>query len=143
VGRGLGPWAGPARPEIQTGRAGPKFKQYGPFRAWAGPGRTTRMYTYSREPREQRGGSVAQRGAGVEGEAVARGGVDLHPARAGEGAGVAVGGRERHKDEREDLVGHILGVVLGGRRKRGGTATVAVLRSDLHRRGQPQWRTHR
>jgi hypothetical protein len=36
VGRGLGPWAGPARPEIQTGRPGPKFKQYGPFRAWAG-----------------------------------------------------------------------------------------------------------
>jgi hypothetical protein len=36
VGRGLGPWASPARPEIQTGRANPKFKQYGPFRAWAG-----------------------------------------------------------------------------------------------------------
>jgi hypothetical protein len=47
VGRGLGPWAGPARPEIQTGRAGPKFKQYGPFRAWAGPGRAARMYTYN------------------------------------------------------------------------------------------------
>jgi hypothetical protein len=47
VGRGLGPWAGPARPEIQTGRAGPKFKQYGPFRAWAGPGRAARMYTYT------------------------------------------------------------------------------------------------
>jgi hypothetical protein len=46
VGRGLGPWAGPARPEIQTGRAGPKFKKYGPFRAWAGPGRAARMYTY-------------------------------------------------------------------------------------------------
>jgi hypothetical protein len=46
-GRGLGPWAGPTRPEIQTGRAGPKFKQYGPFRAWAGPGRAARMYTYS------------------------------------------------------------------------------------------------
>jgi hypothetical protein len=26
----------PARPEIQTGPAGQKFKQYGPFRAWAG-----------------------------------------------------------------------------------------------------------
>jgi hypothetical protein len=47
VGRGRGPWAGPARPEIQTGRADPKFKQYGPFRAWAGPGRAARMYTYS------------------------------------------------------------------------------------------------
>jgi hypothetical protein len=46
VGRRLGPWAGPARPEIQTGRAGPKFKQYGPFRAWAWPGRVARMYTY-------------------------------------------------------------------------------------------------
>jgi hypothetical protein len=46
VGRGLGPWAGPTRPEIQTGRAGPKFKQYGPFRAWAGPGRAARIYTY-------------------------------------------------------------------------------------------------
>jgi hypothetical protein len=45
VGRGLGPWADPARPEIQTGRAGPKFKQYGPFRAWVGPGRAARMYT--------------------------------------------------------------------------------------------------
>jgi hypothetical protein len=32
------PWAGPARPEIQTGRTGPKFKQDGPFRAWARPG---------------------------------------------------------------------------------------------------------
>jgi hypothetical protein len=43
VGRGLGPaWL-----EIQTGRAGPKFKQYGPFRAWVGPGRAARMYTYS------------------------------------------------------------------------------------------------
>ena len=50
VGRELGPWAGPARPEIQTGRAGPKFKQYGPFRAWAGPGRAARMYTYTRGP---------------------------------------------------------------------------------------------
>jgi hypothetical protein len=49
VGRGRGPWAGPARPEIQTGRAGPKFKQYGPFRAWAGPGRAARMYTYTLE----------------------------------------------------------------------------------------------
>jgi hypothetical protein len=38
VGRELGPWAGPAWPEIQTGRADPKFKQYEPFRAWAGPG---------------------------------------------------------------------------------------------------------
>jgi hypothetical protein len=47
VGRGLGPWAGPTRPEIQTGRAGPKFKHYGPFRAWARPGRAARMYTYS------------------------------------------------------------------------------------------------
>jgi hypothetical protein len=46
-GRGLGPWAGPARPEIQTGRAGPKFKQYVPFRAWVGPGRAARMYTYT------------------------------------------------------------------------------------------------
>jgi hypothetical protein len=46
VGRGIGPWAGLARPEIQTGRAGPKFKQYGPFQAWAGPGRAARMYTY-------------------------------------------------------------------------------------------------
>jgi hypothetical protein len=35
-----------ARPEIQMGQANPKFKQYGPFRAWAGPGRTTQMYTY-------------------------------------------------------------------------------------------------
>jgi hypothetical protein len=35
------------RPEIQTGWAGPKFKQYGPFRAWAGPGRAARMYTYT------------------------------------------------------------------------------------------------
>jgi hypothetical protein len=34
-GRGLGPWAGP------------KFKQYGPFRAWVGPGRAARMYTYT------------------------------------------------------------------------------------------------
>jgi hypothetical protein len=46
TGRGLGPWVGPARPENQTGRAGPKFKQYGLFRAWAGPGRAARMYTY-------------------------------------------------------------------------------------------------
>jgi hypothetical protein len=56
VGRGLGPWAGPARPEIQTDRAGPKFKHYEPFRAWAGPGRAARMYTYThlyghKEPR--------------------------------------------------------------------------------------------
>jgi hypothetical protein len=50
VGRGLGPWAGPAQPEIQTGRAGPKFKQYGPFRAWVGPGRAARMHTYSNGP---------------------------------------------------------------------------------------------
>jgi hypothetical protein len=28
----------PDTPEIQTGRAGLKFKHYGPFRAWAGPG---------------------------------------------------------------------------------------------------------
>jgi hypothetical protein len=47
LGRGLGPWAGPARHEIQTGWAGPKFKHYGPFRAWAGPDRAARMYTYS------------------------------------------------------------------------------------------------
>jgi hypothetical protein len=48
VGRGLGPWAGPARPENQTGRAGPKFKQHGPFRAWTGPGRAARMYIYNK-----------------------------------------------------------------------------------------------
>jgi hypothetical protein len=41
------PWAGPARPKIQTGRADPKFKQYGSFRALAGLGRATRMYTYT------------------------------------------------------------------------------------------------
>jgi hypothetical protein len=42
---------------------------------------------------------------------VARGGVDLHPAR----AGVAVGGRERREDEREDLVRQVLDVVPGER----------------------------
>jgi hypothetical protein len=67
VGRGLGPWAGPARPEIQTGRAGPKFKQYGPFRAWAGPGRAARMYTYS-----SRGGSGLGTGIGAAAEGRAR-----------------------------------------------------------------------
>jgi hypothetical protein len=36
VGQRLGPWASPTRPEIQTGRASSKFKQYGPFRACAG-----------------------------------------------------------------------------------------------------------
>jgi hypothetical protein len=40
---------GTTRPEIQTGLAGPKFKKYGPFWAWAGPGRTSRTYTYSTE----------------------------------------------------------------------------------------------
>jgi hypothetical protein len=35
------------RPEIQTGQAGPKFKQYGSFRAWAGPGWAARIYTYN------------------------------------------------------------------------------------------------
>jgi hypothetical protein len=47
VCRGLGPWTGLARPEIETGRAGPKFKQYDPFRAWAVLGRAVRMYTYT------------------------------------------------------------------------------------------------
>jgi hypothetical protein len=47
VCRGLGPWTGPAQPKIQTGRAGPKFKQYDPFRAWVVPGRVVRMYTYT------------------------------------------------------------------------------------------------
>jgi hypothetical protein len=37
-------WPGTAR--NSNGSAGPKFKQYGLFRAWAGPGQTTRMYTY-------------------------------------------------------------------------------------------------
>jgi hypothetical protein len=31
----------------KTGRPGPKFKQYRPFRAWVGPGRVAQMYTYS------------------------------------------------------------------------------------------------
>jgi hypothetical protein len=63
VGRGLGPWAGPARPEIQRGRAGLKFKQYGSFRAWAGPGRAARMYTYSR--RRRRRGNHGLAGGGT------------------------------------------------------------------------------
>jgi hypothetical protein len=48
-GRGLRarPVGRPARPEIQTGRAGPKFKQYGPFQAWAGSGGPN-VHLYSR-----------------------------------------------------------------------------------------------
>jgi hypothetical protein len=42
------------RPEIQTSQAGPKFKQYEPFRAWAVPGRAARMYTYSRAHGQER-----------------------------------------------------------------------------------------
>jgi hypothetical protein len=49
MGRELGPWAGPARPEIQTGRAGPKFKQCGPFRAWAGGPECTPIVQRARE----------------------------------------------------------------------------------------------
>jgi hypothetical protein len=42
-GSGRGPRARPmGRPEIQTGRPDPKFKHYGPFWAWAGPGRAGR-----------------------------------------------------------------------------------------------------
>jgi hypothetical protein len=50
VGRGVGPWAGTARPEFNTGPGRPEIKRVGPFRAWAGPGRAARMYTYNLIP---------------------------------------------------------------------------------------------
>jgi hypothetical protein len=49
-GPGRGPRARPmGRPGTtrnSNGPARPEFKYYGPFRAWVGPGRAARMYTY-------------------------------------------------------------------------------------------------
>uniref|UniRef100_A0A8R7PHR9 Uncharacterized protein n=1 Tax=Triticum urartu TaxID=4572 RepID=A0A8R7PHR9_TRIUA len=87
------------------------------------------------EAGEDGGGVVAEHGARVEGEAVARGGVDLLPARAGEGAGVALGRGERGEDEREDLVGEVLRVVARRRgRREGGWVEAAAPRARGHRR---------
>jgi hypothetical protein len=52
-GPGLGPRGRPmgrhgtARPKFNTGPGRPEIKRAGPFRAWAGPGRAARMYTYT------------------------------------------------------------------------------------------------